>query len=116
MATVWGAPILILAAGTMFCIGCLVCKRVLRTLGEKDPQIIVVDEVAGQWLALSTAPLDPLYYGLSFVLFRVADIWKIWPASWADRSLSGSLGVMLDDAISGVYAAMAVFAVVLIVG
>ena len=116
MATVWGAPILILAAGTMFCIGCVACKRVLRVLGEKDPQIIVVDEVAGQWLALSAAPLDPLYYGLGFVLFRAADIWKIWPASWVDRSLSGSLGVMLDDAISGIYAAIAVFVVVVILG
>jgi phosphatidylglycerophosphatase A len=85
-------------------------------VGEKDPQIIVVDEVAGQWLALSAAPLDPLYYGLGFVLFRAADIWKIWPASWVDRSLSGSLGVMLDDAISGIYAAIAVFVVVVILG
>jgi len=91
-----------------------VCKIVMRSLGEKDPQIIVVDEVAGQWLALSTAPIEPLYYILGFVLFRIADIWKIWPASWIDNTVPGELGVMLDDVIAGAYAAITVFLIVLI--
>jgi phosphatidylglycerophosphatase A len=40
-----------------------------------------------------------------FVLFRVFDVWKPWPASWADRSVKGGFGTMLDDVIAGVYAA-----------
>ena len=114
IATVWGGESLVLAAGLMFCVGCIVCKIVMRSLGEKDPQIIVVDEVAGQWLALSTAPIEPLYYILGFVLFRIADIWKIWPASWIDNTVPGELGVMLDDVIAGAYAAITVFLIVLI--
>jgi phosphatidylglycerophosphatase A len=44
-------------------------------------------------------------YALGFLLFRVADILKPWPASWADRRVGGGFGVMLDDAIAAVYAA-----------
>ena len=112
----WGVQALFVAAAAIFCIGYISCTLVMRHRKEKDPQIIVVDEVAGQWLTLSAAPLDPVYYFLGFVLFRVADISKIWPASWIDRSLSGAAGVMLDDAIAGIYAATSVFIIFRIIG
>jgi phosphatidylglycerophosphatase A len=64
----------------------------------------VIDEVAGQWLVLLAAPRDPLAYALAFVLFRVFDTWKPWPAGWADRHVRGGLGVVLDDLLAAVYA------------
>ena len=88
----------------------------MQTLKEKDPQIIVIDEVAGQWLTLSAAPADPFYFILGFVLFRIADIRKFWPASLIDNKLKGALGIMMDDAVAGCYAALTLSLVVLLFG
>jgi phosphatidylglycerophosphatase A len=82
--------------------------------GIKDPGGIVVDEVAAQWAVLTIVPLDPVLYLLSFLLFRVADIAKPWPASWCDKRLAGGFGVMADDMVAALYAAAALFLIRLI--
>lgn len=105
-----------LATAAVFLIGVWASESFTRRTARKDPGIIVIDEVAGQWLALAAAPLDPFYYFAGFVLFRVADITKPWPASWADRKLDDGLGVMLDDIFAGLYAAILVFAAYYILG
>ena len=66
----------------------------------------MIDEIAGQWLVLMAAPLDPLAYALAFLLFRVFDTWKPWPARWADRHVKGGLGIVLDDLLAAVYAVL----------
>ncbi len=89
-------------------------------LGTHDPGWIVIDEVAGQWIALIPAVVVPARMGLDplqlwpawvagFLLFRLFDIWKPGPIGWADRSL-GTRGVLLDDLIAGVFAALGVVA------
>ena len=83
---------------------------VLRGREEKDPGAIVVDEVAGQFIVLIAASLDWRHILAAFVLFRVADIVKPWPASWADRRVKGALGVMLDDIFAAIYALIILFA------
>ena len=74
---------------------------------RKDPQFVVIDEVSGQHLtyALALAPLNWKYLLLGFILFRVFDIWKPFPARQAE-SLPGGLGIMADDWIAGLYAAL----------
>lgn len=72
---------------------------------KNDPREIVIDEVAGQWLVLAVVPPDVLLYTLGFLLFRVFDVMKPWPAGWIDRRLKSGLGVMLDDVAAAVYAA-----------
>lgn len=72
-----------------------------------DPKPVVIDEVAGQWLALVPAALDPLHFAAGFILFRVADILKPWPARWIERELPGGLGIMVDDVVAAAYAALA---------
>lgn len=84
--------------------------------GEHDARAIVVDEVAGQWLALVPVCHESWYYLPAFLLFRIADIAKPWPASWIDRHVHSGFGVMLDDAVAGLYAALAVAGVRLAVG
>lgn len=76
-----------------------------RTASE-DPGPVVIDEVAGQWLTLVPAALDPLHFFVGFILFRIADILKPWPARWADRELPGGLGIMVDDIVAAAYAAL----------
>ena len=79
--------------------------------GIRDPGEIVVDEVAGQWLALFTAPLDPVAWGLAFALFRLFDIWKPWPVRSIDRQVAGGLGIMLDDLAAAGYVLFVLLAV-----
>lgn len=97
----WG---LLAASGGVFLLGLWASERYSQSSGVKDPQNIVIDEVAGQWLALVFAPLSLPGYFAGFVLFRLCDIFKPWPADWADRTLSGGLGIMLDDMVAGAYA------------
>lgn len=87
-----------------------------RVYGRKDDGRIVIDEVAGQLVAL--APLVVLGGRSSlalivtgFVVFRLFDIWKPGPARWAERHYEGGAGVVLDDIVAGVFAALAVGAI-----
>ena len=77
---------------------------------DGDPGVVVVDEVAGQWLALVPLPLDPLWYAVAFALFRLFDITKPWPISWLERTLTGGLGIMVDDLAAGLAAGALAFA------
>jgi phosphatidylglycerophosphatase A len=82
----------------------------------QDPGEIVVDEIAAQLLVLTVVPLSLFSVALGFVLFRLFDIVKPWPVSWADRSVKGGLGVMLDDLLAAAYAALGVKLVMLLTG
>ncbi len=103
---VWlgGWPLLLIASIAVFIIGTWASERYARQLRKKDPSEIVVDEVVGQWLVLLPWALDPFAYLLAFAAFRIFDIAKPWPVSWADRQVKGGLGIMLDDVVAGAYA------------
>src|SRR4029453_14679388 len=72
-------------------------------LGPKDPGAIVVDEVAGMTISVLTVPLTPAVLVTGFVLFRIFDVVKPFPAG-ASQRLGGGVGVMIDDVIAGIYA------------
>ncbi len=95
---------LAVAALVALLVGWAASGTIVRRGHLRDPQFIVIDEVAGQWLALVAAPLDPRFYALGFVLFRIADILKPWPASHIDRNWHGGLAVMADDVVAALYA------------
>lgn len=102
----------------IFAIGVWASGWVIAQLGREDPSVVVIDEWAGQWLALSLidlglrlmpglhAPSMWALLALGFIAFRVCDITKPWPASWADRELSGGFGTMLDDLLAGFWAGL----------
>jgi phosphatidylglycerophosphatase A len=76
----------------------------------KDPRFVVVDEVVGQWLALAGAwSLNWKSYLAAFLLFRVFDIWKPPPVRQLE-SLQGGVGIVADDLMAGLYAALVLFA------
>ncbi len=97
---------LLVAGLVIFAIGIWAGGVYAERSAAEDPGPVVIDEVAGQWLTLVPAALDPLHYFVGFVLFRIADIVKPWPARWADRELPGGLGIMVDDVIAAAYAAL----------
>lgn len=105
----FGAVGLAIATVVVFGVGLWASSIYVRRTGVADPGAIVIDEVAGQWLTLLPVGTDPILYAAGFVLFRVADIWKPWPVSWADRSLAGGFGVMADDILAGIFAGAALY-------
>jgi phosphatidylglycerophosphatase A len=92
------------AAVLVFALGCWVAARVAAASSRDDPGYIVIDEVAAQWLVLVAAPLDWHAYAAAFLLFRVFDITKPWPARTVERRVAGGLGIMLDDVVAALYA------------
>lgn len=102
-------PLYLAGLFAAFALGVWASHVVVRRLGLEDPGVIVWDEFVGQWIALLPLLALPLHGGwiaAAFFLFRLFDVWKPWPVSWADRSVAGGLGVMLDDVLAGVYAAL----------
>lgn len=113
-----GLPLLALGIVAAFFKGWWATAQMTAGQDDHDPSEIVVDEVVGQWIAL--LPLSYAAWTMeisilamwpgwiaAFVLFRLFDIWKPGPVGWADRR-GDALGVMLDDVIAGVFAAVGV--------
>jgi phosphatidylglycerophosphatase A len=87
----------------LFAVGVLVSSRTAAEVGLKDPGVVVIDEVVGQWAAFLFLPFTPGAAVLGFLLFRVMDVLKPWPARELE-SLPGGLGIMADDLMAGAYA------------
>ncbi|PUB19385.1 phosphatidylglycerophosphatase A family protein [Yoonia sediminilitoris] len=111
----WG---LVIGVLTSFALGLWATAEETRGQDDHDPSEIVIDEVAGQWIALlpiafgaarNDVAITDLWPGwiAAFVLFRLFDISKPGPVGWADR-MHGPMGVMLDDVIAGIFAAIGV--------
>jgi len=77
-------------------------SRVERALGRRDPRVIVIDEVAGMLLSVVLLPRSIPVLVTAFLLFRLFDIWKPFPAR-ESQALTGGVGVMVDDLIAGLY-------------
>jgi phosphatidylglycerophosphatase A len=101
---------MIFAAGLAL-VGVWSASHTEKLSGKKDPSKVVIDEVAGQFIALLPVPfiIDAAWWSiiLAFILFRFFDIVKPYPARKLE-SLESGLGIMADDIVAGVYAAMGV--------
>jgi phosphatidylglycerophosphatase A len=85
-------------------VGIWAAGRTADLVGKKDPGLVVVDEVLGQWIALAALTAWSWPWALvAFALFRLFDIVKPWPV-WKLERLAGGTGIVLDDLGAGVYA------------
>lgn len=98
-----GLPVIIGIAALAFVLGLVAIRDMQQRYGVMDAPEIVIDEIIGVWIALLLAPMDWWVLLLGFGLFRLFDIAKPWPVSWADR-LHTPFGVMLDDVLAGLLA------------
>ncbi|MEO6800430.1 MAG: phosphatidylglycerophosphatase A [Rhodanobacter sp.] len=98
-----------------FGIGVWACGVAGRALGVDDHRSLVWDEFIGQWVALIPLLLRALLPAAefrwwmlapAFVLFRLFDVWKPGPIRWFDRRVKGGMGVMIDDVVAGIFAAV----------
>jgi phosphatidylglycerophosphatase A len=109
-------PLYLLALLIAFALGVWACGVAGRAIGAADHRALVWDEFVGQWMALLPLLLPGLMPGgpaalavamlAAFALFRLFDVWKPWPIRWLDRRVKGGLGVMVDDVLAGVFAAV----------
>ena len=112
-----GGPWLLAGAtGLVALAGVWASGRYAAALASGDPGAVVVDEVAGQWLALLPLPLDLWWYAAAFALFRLFDIAKPWPIGWLDKNLHGGRGIMADDLAAGLAAGALAYALLLWLG
>jgi phosphatidylglycerophosphatase A len=104
----------ILAIAVMSLIGIFICGHTAKVMGVHDDGRIVWDEFAGQ--SITFLPL--IYFGqiswlwvfIAFALFRLFDVWKPWPIRVIDRQVGGGFGIMFDDIIAGLWAAICILA------
>jgi len=102
-ALLWWSTLTLAAAALLAIAGGFWAVRAAGV--EGDPGWVVIDEFAGQWIAmLGLAMVTPIGVAASFVLFRFFDVTKLGPVGWADRR-HGAFGVMADDVIAGGLAA-----------
>ena len=101
-----GIPALIIASIICFALGLWSAKHFERMVREKDSGMIVIDEAVGLWIAMIPCLLNPYSIGLAFVLFRFFDILKPFPIGWLDKRVDGAFGVMIDDVLAGIFAAL----------
>jgi phosphatidylglycerophosphatase A len=96
-------PIAIAMALLVIPLGILAATRVARVAGSKDPQFVVIDEVAGQLIALIAVPLAWKTFLASLILFRAFDIIKPPPVRQLEKLPEGT-GIVLDDVAAGIFA------------
>ena len=100
----------------------LVCYFATKELSdnEKDQKSIVIDELAGVWIAFIPVSgivmmQDFLTYSvLAFLLFRVFDIWKPYPIGFIDKKIKNHIGIVLDDLVAGLYAATIIWLILIL--
>jgi phosphatidylglycerophosphatase A len=106
VVAIWLLPLtplrILVALVVVTLIGIWSGSRVERALGKKDPGVIVIDEVAGMLLSVILLPPAIPVLLTAFLLFRLFDIWKPFPAR-ESQALTGGMGVMVDDLIAGLY-------------
>lgn len=102
--SIGGHPLLLMASALIFGAGLWSAQKYMAATGQHDASPIVIDEVAGQWIALLLSPLSIAAFLTAFGLFRLFDILKPWPIKWIDKSVDGAFGVMADDVAAGIAA------------
>jgi len=99
-----GLPAVGLAVALLFPLGVWAAGVCGERYGSHDHGRIVVDEIVGQFIALASFPAHPAWLLSGFLLFRLFDIWKPFPAGLIDRQWRTPFGVMADDVVAGIYA------------
>ncbi|PLX50350.1 MAG: phosphatidylglycerophosphatase A [Desulfobulbaceae bacterium] len=87
----------------LFIVGSFVAGEAEKILDNRDPGVVVIDEIVGMLITMIAVPVTPLTMALGFILFRVFDIAKPFPVNFFDQHFHGGLGIMLDDVVAGIY-------------
>ena len=100
----------------MILVGFWLCGLTAHDLKIKDPPSVVWDEIVGYLLTMIAVPVYWLWIILGFILFRIFDIWKPWPISWINDHIDGGFGIVVDDLVAAVFAAIILQAIIFFCG
>jgi phosphatidylglycerophosphatase A len=106
LAAQWGGWVAPAITAVVVAAGFRICGEGARRLGVHDHPAIVWDEIAGMMITMLAAPRGWLWALLAFALFRGFDIIKPWPIRQVDHAMRGGAGIMLDDVMAGILAAL----------
>ncbi len=104
-----GQLLLAVATAVAVALGYFSIGRILQN-PDLDPPWVVIDELAGMWLALLAVGEEPLLWAAAFLLFRLLDIAKPFPINLAEKRLKGAAAVMADDLLAGGITALVILA------
>jgi phosphatidylglycerophosphatase A len=85
---------------TLFFVGLYSSNKVIAVIDQKDPSFIVIDEIVAVLFLFILIPSNIKLLAFAFILFRVFDIFKPFPVSWAENYFKGALGIMMDDIVA----------------
>jgi phosphatidylglycerophosphatase A len=85
---------------TLFFVGLYSSNKVIAVIDQKDPSFIVIDEIVAVLFLFILIPPNIKLLAFAFILFRVFDILKPLPVSWAENYFKGALGIMIDDIVA----------------
>ena len=97
-------PVYLAVVAGLFVVGSFAAGEAEKILDNRDPGVVVIDEIVGMLITMIAVPATPLTMALGFILFRIFDIAKPFPVSFFDQRFHGGLGIMLDDVMAGIYA------------
>lgn len=117
MGTLAAIPVFLLMSGLsllpyliitilLFAVGIWICGESSRLLGVHDHSGIVWDEIVGFLVTMVAVPAQWVWILAGFLLFRLFDIWKPWPIRLLDQHVHGGFGIMVDDLVAGIFAAV----------
>lgn len=98
--------LVILVVSSLF--GFWICHITSRDMGVHDHKAIVWDEFVGYWITMVMVPFSIKWVIIGFILFRFFDILKPYPICWLDKKVHGGFGIMIDDIVAGLFAAISV--------
>ncbi len=99
-------PVYLLIVVILFIFGVWICERTAKALQVHDHPGIVWDEIVGFLVTMILAPQGWIWWLAGFLLFRVFDIFKPWPIKILDQRVGGGFGIMIDDVLAGIFAAI----------
>ncbi len=100
------APFYLAFIAITFFFGCWVSDVTGRDFGESDHSGIVIDEMVGMWIVLFAIPKGWMWLVVAFALFRLFDITKPYPIRQLEQRYNNGFGVMIDDVMAAIYAAL----------
>jgi phosphatidylglycerophosphatase A len=96
-------PAYLAVVAGLFVVGSFAAGEAEKILDNRDPGVVVIDEIVGMLITMVAVPATPLTMVLGFIFFRIFDIAKPFPVNFFDQRFHGGLGIMLDDVMAGIY-------------
>jgi phosphatidylglycerophosphatase A len=108
-------PVYLAVVAGLFVVGSSAAGEAEKILDNRDPGVVVIDEIVGMLITMIAVPVTPLTMALGFILFRIFDIVKPFPVNIFDQRFHGGLGIMLDDVVAGIYSLISLQLIIFLV-